>query len=333
MSTTGSSRRRFLGRAAALAGGVTLTQGASSRVSAAVAQTPRPDAAGAGIVRPPAGKRILLACKLGMIAKEQDGTPLPLVARLRLAAAAGFDGVDFDEAGSFTAQEARDAVRDSGVFVHGAINHDHWQQRLTSAVAGERAQGRANLEHCIRLSHAAGGSGVLLVVGRATDGPMAEIEERARQEIRAVLPLAASLGQMILIENVGNQMMYDPEGGPSQGAQHFVRFVDSFRSPWVGMYYDIGNHVAYGHPGEWIRTFGHRCVKLDLKGRSLAGKKGVDITGEGDDVPWDQVRKALADIGFSGWATAEVRGGDLARLTLIRQQMQKALGLIADASA
>ncbi len=323
MNQSPSSRRLFLGRATAVAGSVVLAHGTRPAAAAAVAmQTPA-----AGIVRPPAGKRLLLSCKLGMIPKEQDGKPLSLVERLRLAAQAGYDGVDFDEAGSFTEQEARDAVRESGVFVHGAINHDHWDQRLTSAVATEREKGRANLEHCIRLSHAAGGSGVLLVVGRATDGPTAEIEERARQEIRAVLPLAASLGQMVLIENVGNQMMYDPKGGPNQGAQQFVRFVDSFQSPWVGMYYDIGNHVAYGQPGEWIRAFGHRCVKLDLKGRSLAGKKGVDITGEGDDVPWEQVRKALEDIGFCGWATAEVRGGDLARLTLVRQQMEKALGL------
>ncbi len=33
------------------------------------------------------------------------------------------------------------------------------------------------------------------------------------------------------------------------------------------------------------------------------------------------------DSGFPGWATAEVGGGDLARLTLVRQQRQKALGL------
>ena len=44
-------------------------------------------------------------------------------------------------------------------------------------------------------------------------------------------------------------------------------------------------------------------------------------------MPWDQVRRALHDIGWSGWATAEVRGGDLARLTLVRQQMQQVLGV------
>ena len=60
-----------------------------------------------------------------------------------------------------TPEQARDAVRQSGVFVHNAINHAHWQQRLTSPNDDERAKGRANIEHCIRVSHAAGGSGVL----------------------------------------------------------------------------------------------------------------------------------------------------------------------------
>jgi hexulose-6-phosphate isomerase len=62
-----------------------------------------------------------------------------------------------------------------------------------------------------------------------------------------------------------------------------------------------------------------------VKGFSRAASKFTDI-GEGD-LPWDQVRKALDDIGFTGWATAEVGGGDVQRLTLVRQQMQKAFGL------
>ncbi len=311
------SRRQFLGGAAAIAAGATtlgsVTTGAQSASST--------------IVRPPAGKPLLLATKLGMIAKEEGGRTLSLAERLKMAAAAGFDGVDFDEAGSFTPEQARAAVQETGVFVHGAINHAHWKQRLTSAVEAERDQGRANLEHCIRVSHAAGGSGVLLVVGQASDGPTDVIEERARQEIRKVLPLAASLGQMILIENVGNRMMYDPDAGPEQGAHRFVRFIDSFGSPWVGMYYDLGNHWRIGQPGEWMRTFGHRCVKLDVKGYSRGIRKMVDITSEQDDLPWDQVRRAIADIGFTGWATAEVGGGNVERLTVVRQQMQKAFGL------
>lgn len=277
------------------------------------------------IVRPPTESPVLLSCKLGMIAREVDGKTLSISERLSLAGEAGFDGVDFDQAQEFTPDQARDAVIESGVFVHNAINHAHWSQRLTSANDAERSQGRANIEHCIRVSHAAGGSGVLIVIGRGDDGPEDVIEQRCREEIKQLLPLAASLGQPILIENVWNRIHYDHDASPEQSAQRFVEFVDSFNSPWVGMYYDIGNHWKYGQPGDWLRQFGHRCVKLDVKGFSRAKDDFTDI-GEGD-LPWDQVREGLADIGFTGWATAEVGGGGLERLTTVCQQMKKAFGV------
>jgi len=311
------ARRHFL---ALGAGTMAVAAGGIRTQPAAGAEAPR-------IVSPPAGKRLLLSCKLGMIPKELEDRKLSVVERLRLAGEAGFDGVDFDQAGEYTPEQARAAVQESGVFVHNAINHAHWQQRLTSENQDERNRGRANIEHCLRVSHAAGGSAVLIVVGQGTDGPAEVIEERCRQEIKKLIPLAASLGQMILIENVGNRMMYDYDKPPEQTADRFIKFVDSFNSPWVAMYYDLGNHWRYGQPGEWIRAFGRRCVKLDVKGSSRANRKGVDITGEGDDLPWADVRKALDEIGFAGWATAEVKGGGLARLTQVRQQMQKAFGL------
>jgi hexulose-6-phosphate isomerase len=305
-----------------------LTGGAAALAAPALRAADTAGGSRGDLVLPPTGKRILLSCKLGMIAAETaDKKKLTLVERLRMAAAAGFDGVDFDDAGSFTAQQVREAVQASGVFVHNAINHAHWSVRLTDPKPETRAQARANLDHCLRVSHAAGGSGVLIVLGKAEDGPAAEIEERCRAEIKKSLPLAASLGQMILIENVWNRMMYEHDEGPEQGPERFVRFVDSFNSPWVGMYYDLGNHWKYGQPGDWLRAFGRRCVKLDVKGFSRAKNKFVEITGADDDLPWDKVRAALTDIGFSGWATAEVGGGEVARLTVVRGQMQKAFGL------
>lgn len=281
----------------------------------------------AEIVRPPV-KKILLSCKLGMIAKKgADGKDLTIVERLKMAGEAGFDGVDFDEAGSFTPEEARDAVRESGVFVHNAINHAHWNQRLTSAKQEEREQSRKNIEHCIRVSHAAGGSGVLIVVGRGDDGPEDEIEARASEQLNQLLPLAASLGQMILFENVWNKMHYDHDAPPEQSPERFIKFVDSFNSNWIGMYYDIGNHWKYGQPRDWLKAFGRRAVKLDVKGFSRAKNKFVDITSEEDDLPWEEVQQGLAEINFNGWTTAEVGGGGVDRLTTVRKQMQKAFGL------
>lgn len=301
--------------------------------TSAAAATALPGTAAAATENPssvvlpaPSGRNILLSCKLGMIGAKGD-TSLSLAQKLKMAAEAGFDGVDFDRAGNYTVAEARQAVQESGVFAHNAINHDHWKVRLTDSDEAVRKQARANLDHCLRVSHAIGGSGVLIVVGKGSDGPAAEIEERCRQEIKKSIPLAASLGQRILFENVWNQMMYDHDGGPEQTADRFVKFVDSFNSPWVGMYYDIGNHWKYGQPAAWVRAFGYRSVKLDIKGFSRAKDKFVDITSPDDDLPWGEVREALKDVGFTGWATAEVAGGDVKRLTQVREQMQKALGV------
>jgi hexulose-6-phosphate isomerase len=64
-----------------------------------------------------------------------------------------------------------------------------------------------------------------------------------------------------------------------------------------------------------------------VKGFSRAKNKFVDITSEDDDLPWNEVRKGLEEIGFAGWATAEVAGGGLDRLTTVRKQMEVAFGL------
>jgi L-ribulose-5-phosphate 3-epimerase len=315
MNDMSLDRRHFLAAGSASVAG-SLVAGAGSAEAS--------PAGSSSVVSPPSGHRILLACKLTMIPGGEDGKKtLPLADRLKMAAQAGFDGVDLDQAGLYTADEARAAVEASGVFVHNAINHDHWKNRLTSASAEERATGRANIEHCLRVSHAAGGSGVLIVIGRGDDGTASETVERSQEEIRKLIPVAASLGQMILIENVWNKMFYDHDSGPEQTPERFIEYVDSFNSPWVGMYYDIGNHWKYGQPGDWIRAFGRRCVKLDAKGFRRAKNDWADI-GEGD-LPWADVRKALDEIGFAGWATAEVEGGDVARLTVVQKQFAKAL--------
>jgi len=318
-----STRRGFLATSAAAIGFASASLVPTRRTSA----EDKPQTQGQAIIAPPEGKRILLSCKLSMIKGDVDGKPLTLAERLLVAKHAGFDGVDFDEAGRFTVEEARSAVQESGVFCHNAINHDHWNKRLTSSKEEDRNAGVANIAHCLRVAHAIGGSGVLIVVGRGDDGTEAEVNERARTEIKKLLPLAAALGQPILFENVWNKLHYDHDAPPEQSPSRFIEFVDSFKSPWVGMYYDIGNHWKYGQPRAWLNAFGHRAVKLDVKGFSRANNKFVDITSPEDDLPWDEVRKGIDDIGWSGWTTAEVGGGGVERLTTVRQQMQKAFAV------
>jgi hexulose-6-phosphate isomerase len=66
-------------------------------------------------------------------------------------------------------------------------------------------------------------------------------------------------------------------------------------------------------------------VKLDLKGFSREMGKFTKI-GEGD-LDWADVRKALAEIQYTGWAAAEVDGGDLERLKEVSANMDRVFGL------
>lgn len=312
-------RRDLLSSAAAAAAAAFVPTGAAGATGADAVATSSP-AGSPPVPQSPSG--LLFSCKYTMT--KGPG----LDERLAAAREAGMDGVDFDEAASVTPEQLRAAASRTGVFIHNAINHDHWKETLTSPDAATRAAGLANLEHCIRLSHAAGGSGVLLVIGKAGDGP--EGPARARDEIRKAIPLAAALGQRILFENVWNGLFYRDDGPRDQRATAFADYIDSFESPWVGAFFDLGNHARYGDVAAWVRELGPRISKLDIKGYSNAkadaeGKwKGfVDITA--GDIDWAAVRGALADTGFKGWVSAEVGGGDVARLKTVLDQMKTAL--------
>ena len=113
-----------------------------------------------------------------------------------------------------------------------------------------------------------------------------------------------------------------------------ARFIDEMQNPTVGVYFDVGNVVRFGWPDQWIRILGNRIVKLDIKEYSRKKqndeglRKGFNVEiGEGD-CDWPAVRQSLADVGYtSGWATAEVSGGDRQRLADIAERMNKVLQL------
>lgn len=259
--------------------------------------------------------RLRKALKLSMV-----GGKGPLVEKFKMAKEAGFEGIDVDS--DQPVEEVKRAMAESGLIVHGMVDYVHWGQPLSSPDPEVRAKGVEVLQKCLRETKIYGGTTVLLVpavVSKEVSYEDAYI--RSQAEIRKCLPLAQQLGIKILFENVWNNFLLSPV--------EMKRYIDEFDSQMVGAYFDVGNIVNYGWPEHWIRTLGSRIGKLDIKefSRKIANEKGkgagfgVEI-GEGD-CDWPAVNAALKDIKYSGWATAEVSGGDLARLTDIAQRMDK----------
>ena len=97
----------------------------------------------------------------------------------------------------------------------------------------------------------------------------------------------------------------------------------------IGWHFDIGNIVRYGWPEHWIKTLGKRILKLHIKdySRKMANDlgvwKGFDAElGEGD-ANFAAVNKALKEIGYKGWGSAEVSGGDRVRLKEVSERMDR----------
>jgi L-ribulose-5-phosphate 3-epimerase len=159
------------------------------------------------------------------------------------------------------------------------IRFDKKTGHLTQVVAGDNAKYRKYIE-----AH-----------DRAVDA--------SREGVKRLIPTAEKTGVVIALENIWNNLWVEPH--------FFADFVASFDSPWIKANFDIGNHVKYSRPQDWVPVLGKLVLKCHVKDFKLNpdGHGGQFCNIRDGSVDWPAVRTALDQIGFSGWMTIE--GGDL----------------------
>lgn len=260
------------------------------------------------------GKHIYKSLKWGMVRIEGS-----VLDKFQLVKELGYDGIELNSPDDLDMAEALRASKKVGLPIEGIVNATHWQVRHSDPDPAVRAQASKNMQIAMLEAKQVGADSVLLVPGKVTDPENEnhdQVWERSIKEIRKLIPLAEELEVRILIENVGNGFCVDPK--------QFAQYIDEINDSWVGIHFDIGNHVRYSQPAEWIRILGTRIRKLDVKDRVVGSREMAPI-GDGA-VDWQAVRDALAEVGYRGWAAAEVRGGDRERLSDIINRMNNVLG-------
>jgi len=323
----GITRREFT--TAAIAGAI-----GARAASAATRSAPAPSPAAHD---PEAPLRIRKALKIGMIA---DGETL--TEKFSIARDAGFAGVELDAPGPYTTDQALEAKAEAGVEIPGVVLSTHWSKPFNHPDAAVREEAVGALRGALRFCAAVGGSSVLVVPAVVNQSmPYGPAYRLAQQELGRCVPIAESLRVAIALENVWNNFLLSP--------LEAARFSDELnakhqrpdnsapapdhRSAPVRWHFDIGNIVNSGWPEQWIETLGARIHKLDIKDYSRSRRdneglwKGFAVEIGDGDAGWDRVRLALASINYSGWATAEVGGGDAKRLAEIARRMDAALAL------
>lgn len=244
------------------------------------------------------------AVKFTMI-QEPD---MSVVDKFKMLKELGFDGTELRTEYNVDYKMYRDALDKSDFRVHGIVNSN--KPDLTTAV---------------KFSSDMGGDSVLYVARYDRKKPLMDSWNETIAIIRTGLDAAAEHKVKILVENVWAGFLIS--------ALDMERYVDEVNHPWFGAYYDVGNNVRWGIPQHWIQILGNRIGKLDIKewdekkhsSEGLRAGFGSEL-GEGT-IDWAAVRAALREIGYKGWATAEVKGGNRERLADIARRMDNVLGL------
>lgn len=252
-----------------------------------------------GAQRLPIRKAVLLS----MLPKS-----MPIADRFQLAKDCGFEAMECGtEDSQAVAEEIKAASEKAKLPIHSVMNRDHWQYPLSSPDPAVVEKSMKGMETSIANAKLWGAETVLLVP--AVVNPQVTYKQawdRSVTQIKKLIPVAAKAKIIIAVEEVWNKFLLSP--------LEFATYVDSFKSPWVKAYFDVGNVVLYGYPQDWIRTLGPRIAKVHLKDFKFAKRQAEFVNLRDGEINWKEIYAALHEIGYKGTATVELSGGDEAYL-------------------
>ena len=216
------------------------------------------------------------------------------------------------------ADEMLAASKKSGVRIHSVMNQAHWKYPLSSPDPAEVEKSMEGMRASLNNAKLWGADTVLLVP--AVVNPQvsyAQAWERSQRQIRKLIPIAQESKVVIGIEEVWNKFLLSP--------LEFARYIDSFESPWIKAYFDVGNVAINGYPQDWIRVLGKRIVKLHIKDFKFEKNVATWMALKEGTIDWHAVYGALAEINYKGTATVELPGGDGGYLKEVNHRFEQIL--------
>lgn len=144
------------------------------------------------------------------------------------------------------------------------------------------------------------------------------VYQRSLEVLKELAPQAEKLKVCIAIENVWNKFLLSP--------LEMRDFIDKVGSPYVGVYFDVGNILLTGYPEQWIKILGKRIKRVHFKDfkKSVGTAEGFCDLLEGD-VNWPAVMQAFREIGYDGFVTAEMMPSRKDLLEVTSRAMDKIL--------
>ena len=241
---------------------------------------------------------------------------------LELCQEAGYEAVElvFGEEKDLNVQLSRDEIlavgqrcAAAGVEIGSVIAWYAERGNLLSRSRAEREQGSKSLLRSLEIAGILGVDGVLLHPGQlGAEGTYEEAWYDLRDLLKEAAQVAGANNAVIGLENVWNKFLLSPKEA--------CEFIDAVDSPWVGIYLDTANMMAYGHPEHWIRSLGKRISKVHFKDFSRAQHSFVNLLD--GDTDWPVIMDELRRIGYDSTLIHEV-GGDRQTLVELGDRMRR----------
>jgi len=245
-----------------------------------------------------------------------NGSKMSLKDCMKLAKKAGFEAIELaiGEKGELSLDSTREnaekivqMAREVGIELSSLATGLFWDYSLTSSNDEVRGKAKEIVKKMLELSSYLGVDTILVVPG-AVDvffKPETEIVsydlayERSFESLKECIPTAERYKVNIGIENVWNKFLLSP--------LEMRDFIDKLGSDYLGAYFDVGNALLAGYPEHWIKILGKRIKKVHIKDFkvSIGNVNGFCDLLEGD-VDWTKVIKALREIGYNDYITAEI---------------------------
>lgn len=232
-----------------------------------------------------------------------------------LAKKYGYDGVELalDEAGDVNLNSTKEDMegikslaQKYDLELFSVATGLYWSYSLTANDAAVREKAEDIVRKQVDVASWLGCNTILvipgMVAGLSPGGevvPYDVVYDRALAAIKRLAPYAEEHKVVIGLENVWNKFLLSPT--------EMRDFIDEVNNPYVGAYFDVGNVIINGYPEHWIKVLGKRIAKVHFKDyrRNVGTLDGfADILS--GDVDYPAVMKALSDVGYDDWATAEV---------------------------
>lgn len=246
------------------------------------------------------------------------GSAMTVAEAIRQAKDMGYEGVELTatskelnlQTTESDCARIRDCARDTGIVIASLASGDYWTTSLSSNEKEVRERAIAFTGRYMELASWLGVKNVLVVPGAAEVpfDPQAEVVpydealRNSRSSLKRCEKMAAKAKVCLCLENVWNHLFLSP--------LEMRDFVASFRSRWVGSYFDAANVKILGRPEDWIKILGKKIKAVHVK--NWKGEDGAGtLAGFGEsilegDVDWKSVLRALKSVGYDGWLTVEM---------------------------